>query len=38
VAAPQPPENVRQVSLAFGSRTTIRRSNANGACTTPNDS
>jgi hypothetical protein len=33
----QPAENVRGVSLAFGTRTTVRRSNGGGACTTPAD-
>jgi type IV fimbrial biogenesis protein FimT len=38
VAAAQPAENVRDVSLAFGSRTMVRRRNAAGACNTPTDS
>jgi hypothetical protein len=29
---------VRDVSLAFGSRTAVRRRNAAGACNTPGDS
>ena len=33
-----PAENVRDVSLAFGSRTAVRRRNAAGACNTPSDS
>ena len=36
--ATDPAENVRDVSLAFGSRTMVRRRNAAGACATPNDS
>ena len=31
----QPAENVREINLAFGSRTTLRRRNAIGACTLP---
>jgi|CXWL01.1.fsa_nt_gi type IV fimbrial biogenesis protein FimT len=38
VATAQPAENVRDVSLAFGSRTTTRRRNAGGVCSTPSDS
>lgn len=37
VATVQPAENVRDVSLAFGSRTTVRRRNGGGACATPDD-
>jgi len=33
-----PPQNVRDLSLAFGSRTAVRRRNGGGACGTPNDS
>jgi type IV fimbrial biogenesis protein FimT len=33
-----PAENVRDLSLAFGSRTAVRRRNGGGACGTPNDS
>lgn len=33
-----PAQNVRDLSLAFGSRTAVRRRNAAGACGTPNDS
>lgn len=38
VATTQPVENVYDVSLAFGSRTAVRRRNGAGACNTPNDS
>ncbi len=38
LAANDPAENVRDVSLAFGSRTAVRRRNAAGACSTPSDS
>jgi type IV fimbrial biogenesis protein FimT len=38
LAASDPAENVRDVSLAFGSRTVVRRRNAAGACNTPGDS
>jgi len=34
----QPAQNVRDLSLAFGSRTAVRRRNGGGACGTPNDS
>ena len=37
LAATDPAENVRDVSLAFGSRTAVRRRNAAGACNTPSD-
>ena len=33
----EPADNVRDVSLAFGSRTVVRRRNGNGACSTPTD-
>lgn len=33
----RPSENVRQISLAFGSRTAARRRNAAGACSAPTD-
>jgi len=33
-----PAQNVRDLSLAFGSRTAVRRRNGGGACGTPNDS
>lgn len=33
-----PAENVRDLSLAFGSRTAVRRRNGTGACDTPSDS
>ena len=33
----RPAENVRQVSLDFGSRTAVRRINAAGTCNTPTD-
>ncbi len=36
--ASEPADNVRDVSLAFGSRTAVRRRNAAGACNTPGDS
>ena len=32
-----PPENVRDVSLAFGSRTVVHKRNSGGACSTPGD-
>ena len=38
VATTQPAENVHEVSLAFGSRTAVRRRNGAGACSTPGDS
>ncbi len=38
VATAQPAENVRDVSLAFGSRTSVRRRNGGGVCSTPSDS
>lgn len=37
VASSDPAENVRDVSLAFGSRTVVRRRNGSGACNTPAD-
>lgn len=37
LAATDPADNVRDVSLAFGSRTMVRKRNANGACSTPSD-
>lgn len=33
----RPAENVRHVSLAFGSRTAARRTNAGGSCAAPSD-
>ena len=38
LGATDPAENVRDVSLAFGSRTVVRRRNAAGSCSTPSDS
>jgi type IV fimbrial biogenesis protein FimT len=38
VATTQPAENVHDVSLAFGSRTAVRRRNGAGVCSTPGDS
>lgn len=38
MATSLPAENVRDLSLAFGSRTAVRRRNGAGACDTPNDS
>ena len=38
VPTTQPAENVHDVSLAFGSRTAVRRRNGAGACGTPGDS
>jgi type IV fimbrial biogenesis protein FimT len=38
LATTDPADNVRDVSLAFGSRTAVRRRNAAGACNTPGDS
>ncbi len=35
--ATDPAENVRDISLAFGSRTMVRRRNAAGACSSPSD-
>lgn len=37
VATTRPAENVRDVSLAFGSRTAVRRRDAAGACSAPAD-
>lgn len=37
MATTNPAENVRDLSLAFGSRTAVRRRNGGGACGTPND-
>ncbi len=37
MATSLPAENVRDLSLAFGSRTAVRRRNGGGACGTPND-
>ena len=37
LTATDPADNVRDVSLAFGSRTSVRRRNAAGACNTPSD-
>jgi type IV fimbrial biogenesis protein FimT len=37
LADSQPADNVRSVSLAAGTRTAARRSNAGGLCTTPTD-
>lgn len=37
VTATRPAENVRDVSLAFGVRTAVRRRAASGACTAPAD-
>lgn len=34
----EPAENVRDVSLAFGSRAAVRRRNGGGSCTSPSDS
>jgi type IV fimbrial biogenesis protein FimT len=34
----QPTENVREVNIAFGSRTALRRRNASGVCATPDNS
>ncbi len=36
--ATDPAENVRDMSLAFGSRTLVRKRNAGGVCSTPSDS
>lgn len=38
VTASDPTDNVREVSLAFGSRTLVRKRNAAGVCGTPSDS
>jgi type IV fimbrial biogenesis protein FimT len=38
VVTAEPAQNVREVSLAFGSRTTVTRRNGAGACAAPNDS
>ncbi|MBL8315365.1 MAG: GspH/FimT family pseudopilin [Rubrivivax sp.] len=37
MATALPAENVRDLSLAFGSRTAVRRRNGGGACGVPND-
>ena len=37
LTATDPADNVRDVSLAFGSRTAVRTRNAGGACNTPRD-
>jgi len=37
VASTSPADNVREVNIAFGGRTTVRKKNASGACTTPTD-
>ena len=37
MATTRPAENVRHVSLAFGSRTASRRTNAGGSCAAPTD-
>lgn len=37
VPSAMPPENVREVSIASGSRTTVRRRNGAGVCNTPNN-
>lgn len=38
VASTTPALNARDVSLAFGSRTTVKKRNGSGACATPSDS
>jgi hypothetical protein len=38
IPALEPADNVRDVSLAFGSRTVVRKRNAGGACEPPADS
>ena len=38
MATTQPAENARDVGIAFGSRTAIRRRNGGGACATPSNS
>jgi type IV fimbrial biogenesis protein FimT len=38
VASAELAENVREVSLAFGSRTVVRRRNGGGSCSRPSDS
>lgn len=37
LATTEPADNVRDVSLAFGSRTVVRKRNGSGACNTPAD-
>lgn len=37
MATTRPNENVRHISLAFGSRTATRRTNAGGSCAAPTD-
>jgi type IV fimbrial biogenesis protein FimT len=37
IALADPADNVRDVSLAFGSRTAVHKRNAGGACATPGD-
>ncbi len=37
VASTSPADNVREVNIAFGGRTTVRKKNGAGACSTPTD-
>jgi type IV fimbrial biogenesis protein FimT len=37
VASTSPADNVREVNIAFGGRTTVRKKNGAGTCTTPTD-
>jgi type IV fimbrial biogenesis protein FimT len=38
VASTRPPENTREINIAFGSRTTVRAKSTGGACSQPADS